>query len=140
MKISAKGRAALTAMLVLAVHEPKRLSVKAIAQKQNLSSRYLEQIFSDLKKHQLIEGLKGPQGGYTIIKAPETIRLLDIIWAVEGNHTFSTEDHGDLIDKLVQDVLQGLDESIEAYLSKRSLEDLVVDYKKNTHEGYMYFI
>lgn len=140
MKISAKGRAALTAMLVLAVHEPKRLSVKAIAKKQNLSSRYLEQIFSDLKKSQLIEGLKGPQGGYTIIKAPNTISLMDIIKAVEGHHTFAVEDHSDLIDRLVHNVLQGLDENIEAYLSERKLEDMVEDYKKNTHEGYMYFI
>jgi Rrf2 family protein len=140
MKISAKGRAALTAMLVLAVHEPKRLSVKAIAKKQNLSSRYLEQIFSELKKHQLIEGLKGPQGGYTIIKCPDTIALIDIIRAVEGHHTFALEDQGDLIDELVQNVLHGLEENIEAYLSERSLEDLVKDYKKNTHEGYMYFI
>jgi Rrf2 family protein len=140
MKLSAKGRSALIAMLVLAVHAPKRLSVKLIAKKQNLSSRYLEQIFSDLKNHKLIEGIKGPQGGYTIIKALDTISLMDIVWAVEGHHTFATDEKEDVIEGIIHGVLLDLDSKIEDYLSQKTLEDLVNDYKKKTHEGYMYFI
>lgn len=140
MKLTAKGHCALKAMLVLAVHEPKRLSVKMIAEKQNLSPRYLEQVFSMLKNNQLIEGIKGPSGGYTLLKSPKDISLNEIICAVEGHHPFGQTKESDIIGEVIDNVLGDLDQHIEEYLKGKSLSDLSATYKEKTHEGYMYFI
>jgi len=140
MKITAKGQSALKAMLVLAVHDPERLSVKMIAEKQNLSPRYLEQIFSTLKNSHLIHGIKGPSGGYCLGKKPDQISLYDIVKCVEGSHPFSQEGDQDVIGQVIANRLGVLDQSIRTYLQDLSLEDLCKDYESKTHEGYMYFI
>lgn len=140
MKLTAKGHCALKAILVLAVHQPKRLSVKIIAQKQGLSPRYLEQIFSTLKNHKLIGATKGPHGGYTLLRTPDSIDLMEIIQAVEGEHAFESGQESDVVGEVIDNVLENLDGMVDKYLRETSLADLVKAYHKKTHEGYMYFI
>ena len=84
MKLTTKGRYAVMAMADLAknyVKEPTSLT--EISLRQGISLDYLEQIFSKLKKNNLVYSVRGPTGGYLLSKSPEEIKLLSIINAVD---------------------------------------------------------
>ena len=81
MKISTKGIYALEAMIELASRNTACVSIRDIA--RNCSVKYLEQIFKQLKKAQLLISIRGKDGGYQIAKDPEEITAKDIILAVE---------------------------------------------------------
>lgn len=86
MKISTKGRYALRLMLDLAVRgsgEPIRL--KDVAQRQRISEKYLEQIISILNKAGYVRSVRGPQGGYTLAKAPGEYTAGMILRLTEGS-------------------------------------------------------
>jgi Rrf2 family iron-sulfur cluster assembly transcriptional regulator len=85
MRLSTKGRFAVTAMIDLALSEragPVPLS--AIAQRQQISLSYLEQMFSKLRQVGLVESTRGPGGGYTLGERGDSITVADIIVAIEG--------------------------------------------------------
>ncbi|HET6370146.1 MAG TPA: Rrf2 family transcriptional regulator [Nitrospiria bacterium] len=85
MKLSAKGEYAVMAILELALsggHRP--IQVKAIARKQGIPVRFLEQVMSSLKRAGLVESIRGAQGGYVLAKAPAEIRLGDLLQAIDG--------------------------------------------------------
>ncbi|MCY6369868.1 RrF2 family transcriptional regulator [Clostridium ganghwense] len=145
MKISTKGRYGLRAMIDLAVHasgeEP--ITLKSIAERQNLSERYLEQIFSALKKNALVNSIKGPQGGYVISKGMHQISVGNILRALEGNlHIVTSEDMvNDKIEECIKNnVWNRINESIDKIVDCITLEDLVFEYNKSISEGYMYYI
>ena len=84
MKIPTKGRYAVAAMMDLALNETSGpLTIADIAEKQNISLSYLEQLFADLRKNGLVRGTRGPGGGYRLAKGVETITVAQIIQAVE---------------------------------------------------------
>ena len=83
MKISTKGIYALEAMIELASRNTACVSIRDIADARNCSVQYLEQIFKQLKKAQLLISIRGKDGGYQIAKDPEEITAKDIILAVE---------------------------------------------------------
>ena len=83
MKISTKGIYALEAMIELASRYTACVSIRDIADARNCSVKYLEQIFKQLKKAQLLISIRGKDGGYQIAKDPEEITAKDIILAVE---------------------------------------------------------
>ncbi|MCR0291896.1 Rrf2 family transcriptional regulator [[Clostridium] innocuum] len=83
MKISTKGIYALEAMIELASRNTACVSIRDIADARNCSMKYLEQIFKQLKKAQLLISIRGKDGGYQIAKDPEEITAKDIILAVE---------------------------------------------------------
>ena len=83
MKISTKGIYALEAMIELASRNTACVSIRDIADARNCSLKYLEQIFKQLKKAQLLISIRGKDGGYQIAKDPEEITAKDIILAVE---------------------------------------------------------
>ena len=83
MKISTKGIHALEAMIELASRNTACVSIRDIAAARNCSVKYLEQIFKQLKKAQLLISIRGKDGGYQIAKDPEEITAKDIILAVE---------------------------------------------------------
>lgn len=141
MKLTSKGRCALRAMVELALHEDKRLPVKEIAKRQNLSVRYLEQICAALKKEKLINGTKGPTGGYTLDRTSSKITVADIVFAVEGRSLFNqpVENHDILADEIGA-IWQKLDTDIESYLSSITLESVAKDFKEKSLHQYMYFI
>lgn len=101
MKLSTKGRYGLKAMFELALHYGKGpLSIKDIAEKQNLSENYLEQLISSLKKKGLVKSIRGAQGGYLLTKSPENITVGVVIRALEG-------------DIIISDCITGEDSSCE---------------------------
>ena len=84
MKLTSKGRYAVMAMADLAknyVKEP--INLTEISLRQGISIDYLEQIFSKLKKNNLVYSVRGPTGGYVLSKSPDEIKLLSIISAVD---------------------------------------------------------
>lgn len=86
MKISTKGRYALRLMLDIALNDAKTpVRIKDIAERQQISDKYLEQIVSSLNKAGFVKSLRGPQGGYRLTKKPEEYTVGMILRLIEGN-------------------------------------------------------
>lgn len=84
MRLSTKGRYAVTAMIDLALHQDERLvSLAEISEVQDISLSYLEQLFSRLRKYEIVEGVRGPGGGYRLAREAYDISIADIINAVD---------------------------------------------------------
>ena len=84
MRLTTKGRYAVTAMLDLAIHhEEGPVTLADIAQRQGISLSYLEQLFSLLRKRGLVSSTRGPGGGYQLGKSPRMIAVSDVISAVD---------------------------------------------------------
>ena len=85
MKLSTKSRYGVRAMFDMAYHAGTLpAQIKDISRRQEISPRYLEQIFQDLKKAGLLKSRRGPQGGYTLAKPADEITVEDIVLAAEG--------------------------------------------------------
>ncbi|WP_432822292.1 RrF2 family transcriptional regulator [Trichloromonas sp.] len=85
MKFSTKSRYGLRALFDMAYHSGNLpTQIKDISRRQDISPRYLEQIFQDLKKAGLIKSRRGPQGGYFLAKKPEEITVKQVLLAAEG--------------------------------------------------------
>ena len=85
MMISSKGRYALRVMIDLAEHDPQRyIPLKEIAQRQNISEKYLEIIIKSLSKNHFVEGLRGKGGGNRLVRKPETYTIASILEISEG--------------------------------------------------------
>ena len=86
MKISTKGRYALRLMIDLATNDVGNpIRIKDIAERQNISDKYLEQIISVLNKAGFVRSVRGPQGGYTLKKNPEYYTVGMILRLTEGS-------------------------------------------------------
>lgn len=84
MRLSTKGRYAVTAMLDLALHSDKGpVTLADISVNQGISLSYLEQLFANLRNKQLVRGIRGPGGGYFLAKPTADISIADIICAVD---------------------------------------------------------
>ncbi|OGT21682.1 MAG: hypothetical protein A2V90_00370 [Gammaproteobacteria bacterium RBG_16_57_12] len=84
MKLSKKGRYAVTAMMDLALHSQEGpFTLANISFSQEISVSYMEQLFAMLRKHNLVIGTRGPGGGYRLAKSPEQITIAEILCAVE---------------------------------------------------------
>lgn len=85
MRLSTKGRFAVTAMVDLALRERQGpVALAAISARLQVSTSYLEQLFSKLRQHGLVESTRGPGGGYSLGRAAPAISVADIIGAVEN--------------------------------------------------------
>lgn len=130
MKISTKGRYALRVMLDLATNENKGfISLKEIAERQEISNKYLEQIIAKLAKKGYLETARGNNGGYRLAKKASEYTVGDILRATEGELT--------PIDCLTEEGVctrkqnckthafwKGLDNTINEYVNSKTLEDL----------------
>lgn len=86
MKLTTKGRYAVTAMLDLSLHNDKGpVSLAEISERQTISLSYLEQLFSKLRKQGLVNSMRGPGGGYSLSRTPDEITISSIIMAVDEN-------------------------------------------------------
>lgn len=84
MKLTTKGRYAVTAMLDLALHNAHGpINLADIAKRQEISLAYLEQLFAKLKKSSLVESARGPGGGYRLKRPADEISVRDVIDAVD---------------------------------------------------------
>ena len=86
MKLSTKGRYGLRAVVDLAMYSKEDVvALSAIAERQNLSTHYLEQLIAKLKKAGIVNSIRGAQGGYVLAKPPNEISVGDVLRALEGD-------------------------------------------------------
>ena len=146
MKLSTKGRYGLRAMIDLAANfTGEYIPLDKIAERQGISERYLEQVFSALKKAGLVKSIKGAQGGYALSGETKDITVKDILSTLEGdisiidNLEFSQNDT--LKECIKINVWDKMDEAIENVVNNITLEDLVRKYDKvNRRNEIMYYI
>jgi Rrf2 family iron-sulfur cluster assembly transcriptional regulator len=137
MRLTTKGRYAVTAMLDIALHRQRGpISVVDIAERQGLSAAYLEQLLSKLKKSGLLTSVRGPGGGYQLNRDLASINVSSIITAV-GDGVDATRCHGsadcqDGVMCLTHDLWSDLSAEIDGFLTGISLADLV-DRKEIQH-------
>lgn len=109
MKLSSKGRYAVRALFDIAFWgQGKPAQVKEVAERQGIPPRFLEQIFQDLKRADLLAAKRGPKGGYTLTRDPGSIRLGDVVRALEGPIALSEEATHDA-PKVARDSLRVID-------------------------------
>lgn len=130
MKLTAKSRYAVTALLDLALHgKDERVTLMAIADRQVISLSYLEQLFSRLRKAGLVRGMRGPGGGYLLAKSVNEITIADIIEGVnEPISVRACEGDENCFNGgrcLVHDLWADLDNEISSYLSNFTLADIL---------------
>lgn len=130
MRLTTKGRYAVTAMLDIALHhEQGPVSVAEVAERQAISSSYLEQLFSKLKRAGLLRSVRGPGGGYELAQGLDRISVSQIIAAVgegvDATRCKGTADCQDGATCLTHDLWTGLSNRIDEFLSGITLEDLV---------------
>lgn len=146
MKLSTKGRYGLRAMIDLGANSNgEYLPLHTIADRQGISERYLEQVFSALKKSGLVKSVKGAQGGYVLAKDAENITVKDILFALEGNLEVveNIEDKNeDMLRKCIRiNVWEKMNEAIEEVVSSITLEELIAKYRKSNGDiNIMYYI
>ncbi len=130
MKLTTKGRYAVTAMLDLALHFGEGpITLADIAQRQGISLSYLEQLFSRLRKRSLVSSVRGPGGGYSLGRDAADIYVGEVITAVDENMD-TTRCHGAHNCQnngrcLTHDLWSDLSNQIYTYLNKISLQDLM---------------
>ena len=84
MRLTTKGRYAVTAMLDLALHyEDGPITLADISQRQGISLSYLEQLFAKLRRNDLVDSTRGPGGGYRLSREPSAVAVADVILAVD---------------------------------------------------------
>ena len=84
MKLSTKGRYAMIALTDLAAHGPDRLvALSEVAERQDISLAYLEQLFVKLRRAEIVESVRGPGGGYRLARPVEQIRISEVLAAVD---------------------------------------------------------
>ncbi|OPJ57293.1 RrF2 family transcriptional regulator [Alkalithermobacter paradoxus] len=139
MKLSTKGRYGLKAMFELALREEGNpVPLKYIAQKQNLSDQYLEQLFSSLRRAGLIKSVRGAQGGYLLSKDPSKITVGEILRVLEGpiapsECVLEGESDCEKSDYCVTKVIwEKIKESIDSVIDSVTLKDMIEDHEKRT--------
>ncbi len=130
MKLSSKGRYAVTAMLDLAFHSKKGpVPLAEISERQDISLSYLEQLFSKLRRTNLVASVRGPGGGYTLNREPENLFVGEIIQAVNENID-ATKCSGKSDCKggekcLTHNLWENLSDRISDFLNQISLQELM---------------
>jgi Rrf2 family iron-sulfur cluster assembly transcriptional regulator len=134
MRLTTKGRFAVTAMLDLAMHSAGGpVALAGISARQKISLSYLEQLFGKLRRNAIVESVRGPGGGYCLAREAAQVTVADIILAVEESID-STQCSGRencMDDKrcMTHDLWENLNDTVFAYLSSIRLSKLVEDQK-----------
>ena len=130
MRLTTKGRFAVTAMIDLALHHGSGpVTLAEISGRQKISLSYLEQLFGKLRRHQLVESVRGPGGGYCLAKDLGGVTVADIILAVDepidATQCGGKENCRDEQKCLTHDLWAALNERIFDYLGSVSLKQMV---------------
>jgi Rrf2 family iron-sulfur cluster assembly transcriptional regulator len=134
MRLTTKGRFAVTAMMDLAMHHGSGpVTLAEISGRQKISLSYLEQLFGKLRRHQLVESVRGPGGGYCLAKETGKVTVADIILAVDEpidtTQCGGKENCRDEQKCLTHDLWATLNERIFGYLESVTLRQLVESHK-----------
>lgn len=134
MRLTTKGRFAVTAMLDLALNEIDRpVTLAGISERQEISLSYLEQLFSRLRRNGLVKSVRGPGGGYRVARPLDKISVSDIITAVDeqidATQCGGNENCHDEHRCMTHDLWASLNVKILEYLSGVSLAELVASQR-----------
>ena len=134
MRLTTKGRFAVTAMLDLALNESGRpVTLTTISERQDISLSYLEQLFSRLRKSGLVKSVRGPGGGYRMALDPKDVSVSDIIRAVDeqidATQCGGNENCQDERRCMTHDLWTALNYKILEYLESVTLAQLVASQK-----------
>ena len=130
MRLTTKGRYAVTAMLDLAINQGKGpIALADIAQRQGISLSYLEQLFAKLRRRSLVSSVRGPGGGYNLARLASEIPVAEVIAAVDENvDTTKCNREGNCHNGqpcLTHDLWLDLSDRIYEYLNRITLQQLV---------------
>ena len=147
MKLTTRGRYATRALLDLALHQGEGLTVlKDIAQRQQISLRYLEHLITPLIAGGIVRSTRGPRGGVWLARAPAEITLSEVIQLVEGSLApAECVDRPETCSRspfcVTRDVWGELKKAMEEVLESTTLQDLVErQHRKEQPEHAMYYI
>ncbi|MCL2074997.1 MAG: Rrf2 family transcriptional regulator [Betaproteobacteria bacterium] len=135
MRLTTKGRFAVTAMMDLALHDNHKdqpISLASICERQDISLSYMEQLFSRLRRSGLVTSIRGPGGGYHLGRHMSRISIIEIIWAVDEHMDATLCKGGENCQNqnrcLTHDLWSDLNKKMLDYLGSVSLGDLVARY------------
>lgn len=138
MRLTTKGRYAVTAMLDLSLNYGLgAITLADISDRQGISLSYLEQLFANLRKQGLVNSTRGPGGGYRLSRTADEISVLDVISAVDEKVDSTACEgkgncHGDEA-CLSHELWQSLSEQIKSYLSGITLGQVIHHHEKSKH-------
>jgi len=145
MKLTTKGKFAVTALLDIAIYSEenkKPITLYNISERQNISLSYLEQLFVKLRKNNVVKSYKGPGGGYVLMRPLDQIPISDIIRAVDEDMDARTcrgnRNCRDNRKCLTHDLWAGLTTEMYGYLDKISLQDLLSKAETNEPSKIMF--
>ena len=138
MKLTSKGRYAVMALVDLARFDNiNPVSLRDISLRQGISLDYLEQIFSKLKKNNIVKSIRGTQGGYILNQNPNNIKLTNIFYAVDEKvKTVQCKKeskkgcNGRATKCITHDLWDELETHINTFFENKSLEDLLKNNKE----------
>lgn len=149
MHISTKGRYGIRALLDLSVHAGKDsvVTLASIAERQNISEGYLEQVIALLRKANIVTGIKGPQGGYILSRPAKQIKIKQVLEALEGDLFVVKEEktNNHLANLMENSIHKVIWKPMLAALAKinepLTLQDLIDEFEKESGTTYpMYYI
>ncbi|MDD5180312.1 MAG: Rrf2 family transcriptional regulator [Gallionellaceae bacterium] len=135
MRLTTKGRFAVTAMVDLAIRGGKDpVTLASISERQKISLSYLEQLFGKLRRHHIVESVRGPGGGYYLARPSSEISVADVIVAVdEPMDATKCGGKGDCHDDqqcITHDLWMGLNDALYRHLAAVNLQQLVDGHGK----------
>ena len=146
MKLTTKGKFAVTALLDMAINasdNPMPITLYNISERQGISLSYLEQLFVKLRRAGLVNSYKGPGGGYILARALDKVSVAEIIKIVDDDMD-ARSCHGMMNCKdnhqcLTHDLWDGLTKHVYAYLERVTLKDLLSNQSRDLTKAQLIF-
>jgi Rrf2 family iron-sulfur cluster assembly transcriptional regulator len=140
MRLTTKGRFAVTAMIDLALRgDGGPVALASISERQKISLSYLEQLFGKLRRHKLVDSVRGPGGGYCIARPLSQLTVADIIRAVDeqldATQCGGRENCHDEHRCMTHDLWSTLNRKMYEYLSSVTMADLV-ERQRGKQDGF----
>lgn len=146
MNLSKKSRYGITALVDLAIYAQEQcVQLNSIAERNGISVKYLEQIFSSLRRAGLVKSIKGPQGGYLLARRPDEIDMAMVVKVLDGNYLLENEDVLGQVDEqgistaIQKHLIEKMNEQTERLLKSLTLKTLVdssLEYNRCNQEMY----
>ena len=149
MRVSTRVEYGIAALADIAVHSEggKTVSSAEIAERQDISQKYLEQIIMGLRQGGFVKGMKGSRGGYVLSRPADKIYLSEILNALDNNilanaHGSDDEQISDIRSSVNSCLWDKLNSYMRHFAEQMTLADLIAEYKENCgqEENFMYYI
>ncbi len=141
MKLTTKSEYALISLMEMSANKDQKYTLKELSNKLDISKIYLEQIFSVLKKNNIVSSLKGPKGGYYLTTSPKDLTVYDILVLFELNmFTTYTKDTNKHKEVLIEHITDVYDYTLKNVFTKITFELLATNLSLQDDIGNMFYI